>query len=1022
MVTAASIGVAAVTAAPASVNAAYDYKTTAKSDEYIASLFSSTTDKITVTPGFTVEDEFLTVTGTKRSGVLLTFANGVTEENGSVEITKAFKASELKNAITFLPLINEESQLGATGSFSSVYIEIVEKDGDAVKRQVTVTMVGGTWNGSNQTATAVKGEKFDIPTVSQTFAGYNKSNHDRLKDTPYRIELGEGKSEGVKYLRQLTNAFYTNAGFTGGRTGLFARDITYGYYQENGKVQVITDRSGNTGLESEDVSGFSVVRDLNVDTNARFAGQPGADNDFANALGSDQIFGGFSDNADLYIRIKAKSNRDNARLLITNIAGEDLSSPVKVSGASYKAVIGKTYTLPEVKSYFNKEEGEAFNGTYTIYGPDGEIVTEKDGEGNVTKEEKDIAYVDHATFTPKTAGKYKVVYSTKDDKDNKYEGYYHFEAIEEATLKFTQLPAERTDFNTVRGNKFDLGAAAASTIYDEGADNTKVGVRVLYYGTSYENTVTVEKSIDDVGTSYPYVFKNAGKYRLVYGAYDEAGDILYYGDKEFTPDPTNNPDEKIACIEVEIKNLYNKLRVEEYNAETKKINDWAFGVQTETVKINRDIVKFYDDAFGTNFWGGKSKYDNTAANEVCTMTVKAPGEEVRDFTADELKKGYKFGKVFGIYEFTYDLTYVNDSIHKEFRINLIDDQAPEIYLIDSEYVYGAAGLVSGDGKNFVYNVTAGSQIKFGELRAEDKVGVKTDYTEDIKLVKILKNEETNTSDETDLTTEYQADRSAFAVTLTAADNGVIYKFSVQEDGGDGTDALSFTFNVQKSFITIGYDKVFKTTYGTDDTLKFDGFNVYNEKSESVSATKSVSVLRTGDDEATVIAGGTGNYKFVLSGEYVITFKAEYNGAKAEKSYTVSIVDKTAPEITVKGSVVKKGVKGDSILVPEFSGSDLESSANTSIKVVNAAGEEINVFEGKFVPTEAGTYTVTITAVDDAGNVNVYSYNVEVAEAATKSFPIFRVLGFTIGGLLIAAAAVFFVLAFTGKKSKVEDEE
>ena len=81
-----------------------------------------------------------------------------------------------------------------------------------------------------------------------------------------------------------------------------------------------------------------------------------------------------------------------------------------------------------------------------------------------------------------------------------------------------------------------------------------------------------------------------------------------------------------------------------------------------------------------------------------------------------------------------------------------------------------------------------------------------------------------------------------------------------------------------------------------------------------------------------------------------------------------------------------------------------------------------MFEGKFLAPEAGVYTVTITAVDDAGNVNVYSYNVEVAEAATKSFPIFRVLGFTIGGLLIAAAAVFFVLTFAGKKSKVENDE
>ena len=1000
-VTAATIGVAAITAAPASVNAAYDYTKTAKSDEYIASLFNSTTDKITVTPGFTVEDEFKTVTGTKRRGVLLTFANGVTEESGSVEITKTFKASELKNAITFLPLINEDSQLGATGSFSSVNIEIVEKDGGSVKRQVTVTMVGGFWNSANQTATAAKGEKFDTPAVSQTFAGYNKSAHDRLNGSPYM---------NVKYLRKLSNAFYTNAGFTGGRTKLPARDITYGYYQENGKVQVITDRSINTGLESGDVSGFSVVRDLNVDTNAEFAGKPGADNDFANALGSEQIFGGFSDNADLYVRIKAKSNSDNARLLITNVAGEDLSSPVKASGASYKAVKGKAYTLPEVKSYFNKEEGEAFEGTYSITVPKG-------SELNVT----DKTYVANDTVVPDAVGSYKVTYKTQDADGNKYEGFYYFEAIEEATLKYTQLPEQRTGFNTVRGATFNLGAAATSTIYDEGADNTKVGVMVLYYGTSYDNAATTEESIADVGTAYPYVFKNAGKYRLVYGAYDDAGNILYYGDKVFAPD-ASKPDEKIACIEVEIKNLYSELRVEEYNADTQRVNDWAFGVQDKTVKVNRDIVKFYDDAFGANFWDGKSKYDNTAANAVCTMTVKAPGEEVRNFTEDELLNGYKFGKLFGVYEFTYDLTYVNDSVHKEFRINLIDDQAPEIYLVDSEYVYGTVGLVSGDGKNFVYNVTAGSQIKFGELRAEDKVGVKTDYTEDIKLVKILNNPENNSTEETDLTAEYQADRSAFKVTLTAADDGVIYKFSVQEDGGDGTDALSFTFNVQASFITIGCDKVFKATYGTDDTLKFDGFNVYNEKSESVSATKSISVLRAGDDEATVIAGGTGNYKFVLSGEYVITFKAEYNGAKAEKSYTVNVTDKTAPVITVKGSVVKKGVKGESVSVPEYSGSDLESSANTSIKVVNAAGEEINVFEGKFLAPEAGVYTVTITAVDDAGNVNVYSYNVEVAEAATKSFPIFRVLGFTIGGLLIAAAAVFFVLTFAGKKSKVENDE
>lgn len=985
VVTAAAIGISAVSAKPASVNAAYSYTETAKSDEYIASLFGVKSDKITVTAGFTVEDEFKTESGTKRSGVLLTFANGAAADADYVEITKSYKAADLQKAVTMLPLIEEDAQLAQSASLANINIEIVEKVGEAVKASVQIRMgANGSWNATNFSMSAAAAVKNDAPTVNQTLAGYNLSSHDRLNGSPYK---------GVKYLRKPDNGFYTSAGMTGGRESLKAKDITYGYVQSAGVVQVITNRSGNGGLGCESVPGFSVIRDLNFDTNAGFIGQPGADNDFANALGSEQVFNGFSANADLYVRISATSKKAGARLLISDIAGEDLSSPIKADGAAYKAVVNKPYKLPKVKSYVNSVDGEAFTGTYDVTPPEGSA-------RNIT----DAAYTGDDTLTPDVPGRYKVTYKMEVS-GNKYEGFYYFDALESATLKFTQTPAAPTAFNTVRGSTYDLGAVATSTIYDEGADNTKVGVVVLYYGTSYDNEPTLETSIDDVGASYEYVFANAGKYRIVYGAYDDAGNELFYGDKEYAPN-SSKPDEKIACVEIEIKNLYSSLTIE---AE----NDWAFGVQTETVKINRDIVKFYDNHFGRNFWGVPG------ANESCVMKVKVPGAaDFRNFTDGELINGYEFNNVFGLYEFTYNLTYVNDSVNYAFKVNVIDDQAPEIYLIDSEYVYGAVGKVSGDGKNFVYNVTAGSQIKFGGLRAEDKIGVKSDYTEDIKLVKILNGVST------DLTTEYQNNRNAFSVTLLSADNGAIYKFSVQEIDGNGTDTLSFIFRVQESFITIGFDKTFNASYGTDDTVKFDGFNVYNEKSEPVSATKQITVLRTGDDEPTVIANGTGDYKFVLSGEYVITFKAEFNGARAEKSYTVSVKDKTAPEITVKGNVVKKGVKGESVSVPEFSGSDLESSANTTIKVTNALGEEINVYEGKFIPSEAGTYTVSITSVDDAGNVNVYSYNVEIAEAAIKSFPIFRVLGFTVGGLLIAAAAVFFLLTFAGKKKsavKSDDE-
>lgn len=988
-ITAATIGLAAVSANNVSAKAAYDYTTVAKSDEYIANLVQSNTDKITVTPGYTLPEEDLTSASAQRRGVLLTFENSVTPETGYVEINRAYKASELEKAVNMIPLINSVSQVGAISSFNNVDIEIVEKDdGGAVRRSVLIRMASNSsWIGNNQSASAAMATKTDAPVVSQTLAGYNKSGHQRLDGSPYK---------DVKYLRQMGNAFFTGAGFTGGRGALVARDITYGYVQKEVDgvkyVQAITDRSANSGLDSAAVSGFSVIRDLNIDANAAFVGQEGADNDFANALGSEKGFDGFTEGADLYLRIKASSNIAGARLLITNVAGEDMASPIKVEGAAYKAVVGKDYKLPEVKAYYNNKAGEAFAGTYAVTAPEGSELAATE-----------TAYTGSDTVKPDVAGKYKVTYKAEDAAGNKYEGAYYFEAIESATLKFSKLPSKVTDINTVRGAKFDLGATATSTIYSEGADNTKVKVAVLYYGTSYDNPFTMEYSADeDIGASYEYVFANVGKYKLVYCAYDEAGNELYYGDQKIAPDPSH-PEKEVNCVDVEIKNLYFKLTVE-------KENDWALGVQTETIKVNRDIVKFYDGTYGRNFW------NDASASATCQMTVKEPGATAaRNFTEQELINGYNFGNLFGVYNFGYALTYAGGTETCEFSVNLIDDQAPEIYLIDSEYVYGAVSGESADGKNFVYNVTAGSTVKFGALRAEDKVGVKNDYTDDIKLTKILNGAET------DLTAQYIANRAAYSVTLTESDNGVIYKFFVEEEGGTGSDTLTFTFNVQKSFITVGYDKTFNATYGTDDTLKFDGFNVYNEKSEAVSATKQIEIKRSGDEQSTVLNGGTGNYKFVLSGEYTIVFKAEYQGATAEKTYVVNVTDKTAPEITVKGNVVKKGIKGEGIAVPEFSGSDLESSANTSIKVTNAAGEEINVFEGKFVPTEAGTYTVTITAVDDAGNVNTYAYNVEIAEEAIKSFPLFRTLGFIIGGVLIAAAAVLFVLTFAGKKNKVSAE-
>ena len=125
-----------------------------------------------------------------------------------------------------------------------------------------------------------------------------------------------------------------------------------------------------------------------------------------------------------------------------------------------------------------------------------------------------------------------------------------------------------------------------------------------------------------------------------------------------------------------------------------------------------------------------------------------------------------------------------------------------------------------------------------------------------------------------------------------------------------------------------------------------------------------------------------NGKFTAeAGTYTITITAKDaagNIATASKDVVVSSGDTTAP--TVKITTPATASVGEEVLVT-YTASDDTSAANklTAVVKVEKDGAEVSVANNKFT-AEAGTYTITVTVTDEAGNSSVATSTVTVAAA------------------------------------------
>lgn len=130
-------------------------------------------------------------------------------------------------------------------------------------------------------------------------------------------------------------------------------------------------------------------------------------------------------------------------------------------------------------------------------------------------------------------------------------------------------------------------------------------------------------------------------------------------------------------------------------------------------------------------------------------------------------------------------------------------------------------------------------------------------------------------------------------------------------------------------------------------------------------------------------------------------------------------DDTKPVLNVTMDVTDAKA-GDEITISATATDNYEGTITINYEV-EFNGEAVEVVNGKFIATEAGVYTVKVTAIDANENKTVYTQNVTVAEAQTSAPSNNTLSAGAIAGIVIGCVAVVAIIVgvviFVIKKKK-----
>ena len=103
--------------------------------------------------------------------------------------------------------------------------------------------------------------------------------------------------------------------------------------------------------------------------------------------------------------------------------------------------------------------------------------------------------------------------------------------------------------------------------------------------------------------------------------------------------------------------------------------------------------------------------------------------------------------------------------------------------------------------------------------------------------------------------------------------------------------------------------------------------------------------------------------------------------------------------------------GKPVVLASFDAIDNDIVSAKSVKVYFGE-EEVDVYEGAFIPEHKGEYKVVVTASDFVGNVRTESYTVTVG----GGLPVWAIVLITVGAVIVAGGVAVLVILLCKNKT------
>ena len=241
------------------------------------------------------------------------------------------------------------------------------------------------------------------------------------------------------------------------------------------------------------------------------------------------------------------------------------------------------------------------------------------------------------------------------------------------------------------------------------------------------------------------------------------------------------------------------------------------------------------------------------------------------------------------------------------------------------------------------------------------------------------------------------DKYYYSFTVTVCDSSSPTIYLVGEDYLTGATKISSNANAHTYQVIKGT----KVEFAKLQALDFIGST--SDYSDQIALT----VTKDGE---TVYTNNVLNFNPQNAGEYQIDFVAKIGSNEvAKKSFTISVEDKFAPVIEVKGKVIKSALLGEEIEIASMVAKDNDDTDSILVNSISITfnGKEVNAFRGKLNPTEVGVYTVKLTSTDTKGNVSTYVYEIEIIDGAKLNEG--KVIGVDVWALILGAVGIVLVV-------------